>query len=411
MFHPPRRDMKPIKLTTAMALAATLSAAPPSGAQAQRAGFAAPPRGETRFVANEVVLSTQPNVPAATLAVIARRNRLTRMGSQDAILTGLRFYRWRIDSGASVAATIRSLVREPLIVSAQPNYVYQLQQERADVPRPGTDDLQYALDNLHIPQAHGVATGKEVLIAVIDSEIDAGHPDLAGSIIASFNTTDVTVAPDKHGTAMAGAIASHHRLTGTAPGASLLAVHAFGGTEADADGTTFRILKGLNWAAAQKARVVNMSFAGPADPALHDAVVAAHARGMVLIAASGNAGPKSPPLYPAAEPDVIAVTATDAKDALFPLATHGKYLAIAAPGVDVLVPAPAGSFAVTSGTSVAAAEVSGVVALMLERAPQLSPDEVRKILMDTARHLGSAGRNADFGAGLVDAASAVAAAR
>jgi subtilisin family serine protease len=373
-----------------------------------RPGFAAPPRDDTRFLTDEVVLSTRPNVSATTLTAIARRNRLTRMESQDAVLTGLRFYRWRIDSGATVTATIRSLVREPLIISAQPNYIYQLQEDRAVEPPTNPDEgLQYALSNLDIPPAHRLATGKEVLIALIDSEVDASHPDLEGSVAAKFDTTGIELIPHRHGTAMAGAIASHHKLTGTAPQASLLAVRAFGGTEAGEDGTTFRILQGLNWAADHHARIINMSFAGPADPAVHEALAAAHARGIVLVAASGNTGPKSAPLYPASEPNVLAVTAVDAQDGLFALATRGKHLAVAAPGVDVLVPAPDASYWVTSGTSVAAAEVSGIVALMLERAPTLSPDDVRMILMETAKHLGHKGRNPEFGAGLVDAARAV----
>jgi hypothetical protein len=99
-----------------------------------RRGFAAPPRDETRFLTDEVVLSTRPNVSATTLTAIARRNRLTRMESQDAVLTGLQFYRWRIDGGATVAATIRSLVCEPLIISAHPNYIYQPQEDRAVEP-------------------------------------------------------------------------------------------------------------------------------------------------------------------------------------------------------------------------------------------------------------------------------------
>jgi hypothetical protein len=376
-----------------------------SASRASRPGFAAPPRGETRFVANEVVLSTNPDVSAETLTAIARRNRLTRMESQDAVLTGLRFYRWRIDTSATVAATIRSLVGESLIVSAQPNYIYRLQEDRTVEPQrnPG----QYALGKLHVPQAHRLATGNQILIALIDSEIDAAHPDLDGSISASFNTTSMQVPPDQHGTAMAGAIASHRQLTGTAPRASLLAVRAFGGTEAGQDGTTFRVLKGLNWSAAQNARIINMSFAGPADPAVHAALAAAHAKGIVLVAASGNAGPKSAPLYPAAEASVIAVTATDAEEGVFPHANRGRHVAIAAPGVEVLVPAPHGAYWLASGTSVAAAEVSGVVALMLERAPSLSPDDVRRILMRTAKHLGTKGQNPEFGAGLVDAAGAV----
>ena len=84
-----------------------------------------------------------------------------------------------------------------------------------------------------------------------------------------------------------------------------------------------------------------MSFAGPRDPSLERALKEAHDKGIILIAAAGNAGPKSPPLYPAADRHVIAVTATDIDDRLFTGANRGNYLAIAAPGVDILVPAPA----------------------------------------------------------------------
>jgi subtilisin family serine protease len=154
-----------------------------------------------------------------------------------------------------------------------------------------------------------------------------------------------------------------------------------------------------------------MSFAGPSDPRLRDALLKANQKGMVLIAAAGNAGPKSPPLFPAADPNVIAVTATDTDDALFTGANRGDYIAVAAPGVDILAPAPDGTYQFTTGTSVAAAEVSGVVALLIERNPSLTPAGVRKILMDTAKHLGSAGRNRAFGAGLVNALQAVTAAK
>ena len=92
------------------------------------------------------------------------------------------------------------------------------------------------------------------------------------------------------------------------------------------------------------------------------------------MAAAGNAGPKSPPLFPAADPNVIAVTATDVDDKLYQSANRGKHIAVAAPGVDLLLPAPAAGYQMTSGTSFAAAEVSGIVALMLERKPDLSQD-------------------------------------
>ena len=91
-------------------------------------------------------------------------------------------------------------------------------------------------------------------------------------------------------------------------------------------GTTFTILKSLDWSAAKGARVINMSFAGPRDAVLEKAFVAARQKGIVLIAAAGNAGPKSPPLYPAADPNVIAVAATDAQDRIFPASNRGPHI-------------------------------------------------------------------------------------
>ena len=111
-----------------------------------------------------------------------------------------------------------------------------------------------------------------------------------------------------------------------------------------------------------------------------------------MVAAAGNAGPKSPPLYPAANPNVIAVSATDAQDRLFAASNRGSYIALAAPGVDIFLPAPDEKYQMTSGTSFSAAYVSGLAALMLERNPALKPNEVRAILMTTARDLGAPGQ-------------------
>jgi subtilisin family serine protease len=215
------------------------------------------------------------------------------------------------------------------------------------------------------------------------------------------------MTPHKHGTAIAGLIVAHGKLMGAAPGAHILAIRAFDGSGASAEGTTFNILKGLDWAAAHGARVINMSFAGPPDPALHRSLEAAHKKGIVLVAAAGNSGPKSSPLYPAADPNVIAVTATDADDKLFPQANRGRHIAVAAPGVQILVAIPDGGYEVSSGTSYSAAEVSGIVALMLERKGGLTPDKARDILLATAKDLGPKGRDVMFGAGLADAYGAL----
>ena len=141
----------------------------------------------------------------------------------------------------------------------------------------------------------------------------------------------------------------------------------------------------------------------PADPLLARALAALHQKGTILIAAVGNAGPKSPPLYPAADPNVIAVTATDADDQLFALSNRGAYIAVAAPGADILVLAPDGAYQLSSGTSFAAAYVTGIAALMLERKPGLDPDTLKKALQNSAKDLGPKGRDDQFGAGLADA--------
>jgi subtilisin family serine protease len=169
------------------------------------------------------------------------------------------------------------------------------------------------------------------------------------------------------------------------------------------------VLKSLDYAAAHGAQIVNMSFAGPKDALIERGIAAAAAKGIVMVAASGNAGAKSPPLYPAANTNVIAVSATDAQDKLFAASNRGSHIALSAPGVDIFLPSPDEKYQMTSGTSFAAAYVSGLVALLLERNPALKPDEVRAILTKTARDLGAPGRDDQFGAGEADAYAAVSA--
>jgi subtilisin family serine protease len=167
------------------------------------------------------------------------------------------------------------------------------------------------------------------------------------------------------------------------------------------------LVKGLDWAGASHADVVNMSFAGPADPELRGMLGVLRKKGVVLVAAAGNKGPNSPPLYPAAGPDVIAVTATDADDRLFDQANRGAHIALSAPGVAILVAAPNESYSMQSGTSMASAQVSGIAALLIERNRNLDPTAVREILTSTAQDLGPVGRDDQFGAGLVDAFAAL----
>ena len=244
-----------------------------------------------------------------------------------------------------------------------------------------------------------------MLVAVIDSKIDAAHPDLARVIADESDAIGTPGAAHAHGTAIASGIAANKKLVGVAPKVRLLAVRAFSGTGPSAQSTTFNILKGIDWAASKNARIVNMSFAGPPDPMLQEILLKANARGIVLIAAVGNAGPKSPPLYPAADPGVIGVTATDAEDKVMPQANRGPQVSLAAPGVEILAAAPDGAYQVTSGTSVAAAHASGVAALLLAAKPKLTPTQVRGNLMRSAQRI--SGKRTEIGAGVIDALAVV----
>jgi subtilisin family serine protease len=362
-----------------------------------------PPAGEHRFVPNELVLHVNPTVSAERLGDASRRLGLTRVASQNVGLTGGTLIHFRSAPGRPVADVVRALEAEKIGI-AQPNYVFRLQ-EVASLParaKPGEID-QYVLGKLHLGEAHRLATGNNVPVAVIDSEIDSKHPDLNGAVIEEFDAVGRADRPHPHGTGMAGAIAARRTLMGIAPAARVFAIHAFSPESAEtAQATTSHVIAGLEWAISKGARVINMSFAGPYDPMLQLALKKAHDKGIVLIAAAGNLGPTSPPLYPAADPNVIAVTATDRNDKLFTQANQGPHIAVAAPGVDVLEPAPNGSYQLTTGTSVAAAHVSGVAALLIERDASLSPDMVYEILTGSAKRLDGNGHNDRFGWGLVD---------
>jgi subtilisin family serine protease len=383
----------------------------PSSAQnAPRRAAPVTAAAQVRSVPNEVVIEVAGSPSDAQVTALASRHRLTRMESQPFGLTNSTYFRWQIRDGRSVSDVVAQLRADPTITSVQPNQIFTLNQSAvASLPRSAGDPSQYAVGKLRLKQAHGLSRGENVLVAVIDSAIDVSHPELIGVIAGTFDPLQSDEGPHAHGTGVAGLIAGHARLTGAAPSSQILAVRAFAVSGKSAEGNTFAILKSLEWSVSRGARIINMSFAGPNDPAIGRALAGAHKKGVVLIAAAGNAGPKSPPLFPASDPNVIAVSATDIDDKIFSASNRGKHVAITAPGVDILVSAPDGAYTVASGTSFSAPQVSGIAALLLSRKPNMTPDEVRDILMSTARDLGPKGRDDQFGAGLVDAMAALSA--
>jgi subtilisin family serine protease len=295
-------------------------------------------------------------------------------------------------SPESVTEKIRELEADPSVLSAQPNYLYALEDAKAGDAQAMP---QYGPDKLHLAQAHTLATGENVLVAMIDSGVDPDHPEIKGTIAWSYNAIGTKVSAHSHGTAIAGLIAAHAKLTGAAPAAHILAVRAFDASTDGAQGTTFNILKGLDWSAVKGARVINMSFAGPADPDMHRSLAGAHLNNIVLVAAAGNAGPNAAPLFPAADPSVVAVTATDEMDHLYSGSNRGNYIGVAAPGVDLLVASPNNGYELSTGTSLSAAEVSGVAALMLVTRHDLTPDGVRARLVATGHAVDPAVKLAD----------------
>ena len=379
-------------------------------------GSGMPPIGETRFSPNEVAMQFGAGTTPQQVAAIVQRFGLTVEAQRPIGVLGRAIYTLRIGNGQSVrqvidaVETARSQCRGAagLHFRAHAGSNFQNQnpgdQQAGDPNNPNADagdPAQYIINKFQLADAHRITNGDKVVIAVIDSEIDFKQPNLAGAITDRYDAGCGATAADPHGTGMAGAIVSHGQLMGVAPRASIIAICAFGGS-GQPNANTVKIINGLDYAIQHGARIVNMSFAGPRDPALSQALQIAREKGILLIAAAGNAGPKSPPLYPGADPSVMAVTATDEHDRVFNGANQGSYVTVAAPGVNILVPAPDGGIQFTTGTSVATANVSGVAALLIAHKSSLTPEDIRALLVKTAKHLGSRGTNPQYGAGLVD---------
>lgn len=352
------------------------------------------------FVPDEVLVEFPLTTPQADIDGVARQNGIEQLGSQEIALLNTRIHRWRVTGGRSVSTVAAAIRRNNAVSATYLNRITTLQESSSGPP-------QYAAEKFKLDEVHAVTRGEAVPIALIDSGADADHPELAGVIAETFDVIGGEYKPHAHGTGMAGAIAAHAELKGVAPKARILNVRAFAPSGKTQDGTTFDVVRGMDWAATKGARVFNLSFAGPRDPLMSRVIKAAIEKGIVVVAAAGNAGPKSPPLYPAADSGVIAVTATDAADGVMKQANRGSYVTLAAPGVDILLPAPAKAYGVSSGTSIATAYVSGIAALLVSKNPDADNKEVYEVLTGTARDLGTKGRDKDFGAGLTDPLAAL----
>ncbi len=363
-----------------------------------------PGRPPPERVSREILVLVDQTRPQSLGSQLAQAYGLELLSSRPIALIGARAELFRVRAGRSEAAALAALRRDTRIRSAQFNWLYFHSSDGRREPAPIP---QYGPRKVHLPEAHRLALGRNVPIAVIDSAIDAAHPDLKGVAIRFFDAVGGSdAAPDFHGTAIAGIIASRGVVEGVAPQAEILAVRAFRTKPGAPPDTTTEILLGaIDWAARNGAKVLNLSFVGPRSGHLQELLDAVRRKGIVVVAAAGNAGPKAPPAYPAAFPGVIAVTAVDAADRRYRHANRGRYIAISAPGVDLLAPVEGGKHELLSGTSFATAYISGIAALLLERDPNLDAASVGQLMTAGADDLGPAGRDDDYGAGRVNALS------
>lgn len=280
---------------------------------------------------------------------------------------------------------VNQFLQQPFIEYAEPDYVATTM----DVPNDPYFNLQWGMQKVKAPDAWNITkSGSGVKIAILDTGIDQNHEDLSSKITDNYNCTDSPIDDSYgHGTHVAGiAAAATNNGTGVAGlgyNASLMNVKVLGD---DGSGYYSWISNCLIWAADHGAKVINMSLGGPSkSKTLENAVNYAWKKGVVLVAAAGNSG-NSSPTYPAYYTNVIAVAATDSNDKKASWSSYGRWVDVAAPGVDIYSTFPNHPYVINkklnydygSGTSMATPHVSGLAALVWSTSFGTSNANVRK---------------------------------
>ncbi|HYN96033.1 MAG TPA: S8 family serine peptidase [Pilimelia sp.] len=354
------------------------------------------------FAKDHVLVRFDSKAPAAS--------RQRALASRGASLAGepavAGFVKVNIDGDAKTA--LRELSQDAAVDSVSLDYY----RTAAVVPNDtfyGSNQQYLSLARL--PQAWDVIrSAPSQVIAVIDSGVDASHPDLAGRVVPGYNAVSPgasTTDTYGHGTLVAGVAAANTNnavgVAGAAWNGRVMPVKASSGNSF----LTSDIVEGIRWAADHGAKVINMSFAGfEASSAELAAVEYAASRGAVLVAAAGNeAG--DVPVYPAAYPGVLAVGATDSSGASVDFSSWGDWVDVSAPGFGIASTFPGRTYSVENGTSFSAPLVSGVAALVLARYPSFTATQVANRIKATARDAGPRGIDPFYGNGIVDAFHAV----
>lgn len=278
--------------------------------------------------------------------------------------------------------------------------------------------LTWNIDRVDAEKSFGVNDGEAVKVGIIDTGIDLFHPDLLANIKGGVSTVWYTTSykdDNGHGTHVAGIAAALNNdigVIGVGPKISLYAIKVL---DRRGSGYLSDVIEGIDWAIQNGMRVINMSLGTSSNiQSFYDAVLRAYNAGVVIVAAAGNSG--GVVSYPAAYPEVVAVSATDENNNITSWSSRGPEVDLAAPGNNIYSTYKGSSYKTLSGTSMAAPHVSAVAALILKTLPGVydlngdglwNPDEVEKKLKDTAVDLGDIGCDNLYGCGLVNAYNAI----
>lgn len=309
---------------------------------------------------------------------IVRRRALEGLGAEVVIL--------RAPQGMSTRRALRDLRRDDPQGTYDFNHLYFESGETDGAAVPATEAATLGV------------SAAPARVGLIDGGIDTSHPAFQRTSVRQHGC-DAQV-PTAHGTAVASLlVGSAGEFHGAAPDAQLYSADVYCGQASG--GAVDAVVDAFAWMSRERVPVINVSLVGPANRILEGVVRAVAARGHLIVAAVGNDGPGAPPLYPAAYPAVIGVTAVDARNRVLVEACRGSHVAFAAPGSDMSAATLEQSFAVVRGTSFAAPIVAGLLAAHVTDPDSEQASSAIALLVSRALDLGSKGRDRIYGNGLV----------